>query len=401
MSERNVLVSSIAPVSGGVPTMTRFITDVLQSRGWSPVLAHYEPYSVTPELSVPAFQLLQKRPGRQQRTTWGTLETHAFGAWLPELEFTHYRASRMWCELMDRCSRFVAVCGNALAAMPFSDTDRPFTAWVASGWEEDRRDRVQRFPPARKWLDQWVNAPVLRCQERAVLKAGRILALSEYTRTSLDRIAGEPVCHAVLPMPIDSRFFTPDANKVKTFRVGFTGRLDDPRKNIGLMIDAVGKLVEQGVDAKAVLVGGALSADIEARVALRGLSGRIENVGYVTPNELKDLLQSFDVFVLPSHQEGLCISALEAMACGCPVVSTRCGGAEEFVLDDETGYLVDFEALQMADAIQRISGDRNLRSRLSMSARQLVVEHYGSERCEHIFWNAFVQQDHSVREKAI
>ncbi|MNC91228.1 hypothetical protein D3C83_74460 [compost metagenome] len=67
--------------------------------------------------------------------------------------------------------------------------------------------------------------------------------------------------------------------------------------------------------------------------------------------------------------------------------------------DDETGYLVGFDAVEMADAIQRISGDRSLRSRLSQAARQWVVEHYERERCEDIFWSAFEQQNHPAREK--
>lgn len=398
MGNRRVLVSTIAPISGGVPVMARFIADTLQDNGLTPVLAHYEPYSITPSLSVPSFRLLQRKPSAQRRTTWGAFETHAVGSWFPELEFTHYQASRVWRELMDQCSRFVAVCGNALAALPFSATGRSFTAWVATPWEEDRRDRVQRFPLIRKRLDQWVNAPVLRRQEREILRDGRILALSQHTRAGLDGIAGAPVCRDVLPMPIDSQFFHADAGKVMVGRVGFAGRLDDPRKNVGLLIDAVGKLVAQAFDVSAVLVGGKLPADLEARAARLGLSERIECVGYVPPSELKQLLQSLDIFVLPSHQEGLCISALEAMACGCPVVSTRCGGPEEFVRNDETGYLVGFDAAEMADAIQRIGNDRNLRSRLSQTARQLVVEQYRRERCERIFWNTFAQQDEPATE---
>jgi glycosyltransferase involved in cell wall biosynthesis len=67
------------------------------------------------------------------------------------------------------------------------------------------------------------------------------------------------------------------------------------------------------------------------------------------------------------------------MACGCPVVSTRCGGPEEFVSDDQTGYLVDFDARQLADAITRVVSDRSLRERLSANAVALVREEYSTE----------------------
>jgi hypothetical protein len=64
MPER-VLISTIAPVSGGVPQMTRFVAEALEARGYDPVLAYYEPHSVSPELSVPSFRLLQRRVGRR------------------------------------------------------------------------------------------------------------------------------------------------------------------------------------------------------------------------------------------------------------------------------------------------------------------------------------------------
>lgn len=369
--------------------MTRFITSTLLGEGWIPVLAHYEPYSVSPQLSVPAFRLLQRRPGRIQRITWDSLETHALGAWLPELEFTHYWPNALWCELLDSCVKFVAVCGNVLAALPYSETGRPFTAWVATGWDEDRRDRVRQFSLPRKCLDRLINAPVLRRKEREVLKSGSILALSEHTRASLVEIAGAPVCKNLLPMPINVEFFGPNSLDVKVGRIGFTGRLNDPRKNVSLLIDVVALLLKHGAQVEAVLVGGNLSADLEDKVERLNLVGHLVCIDYVPQHELKSLLQTFDVFVLPSYQEGLCISALEAMACGCPVVSTRCGGPEEFVLDDETGFLADFDPQQMATSINRIIGDRSLRNRLSRNARQLVVERYDQKQCEAIFWDAF------------
>jgi len=399
MDERRVLVSTIAPVSGGVPTMAHFITDTLQAGGWTPVLAHYEPYGVTPQLSVPSVRLGRGRPGTQRRTTWGSLETHAMGAWLPELEFTHYWPSILWRELMAGCNRFVAVCGNVLAALPFARTGRPFTAWVATGWEEDRNNRVRHFPIARRLLDRCINAPVLRRREREVLRKGEILALSEHTRGVLDGIAGSAVCRDVLPMPIDSAFFRPDPARIVPRRIGFTGRLDDPRKNLGLLIEAMACLAKAGQNVQAMLIGGEPGTDIARSIAASGLADRIHFVGYAPREQVRELLQSFDVFVVPSYQEGLCIAALEAMACGCPVVSTRCGGPEEFVRDGDTGYLVDFNGDEMSTALAQVINVRKLRDRLSQNARSLVLERYSQERCESVFWNTF--ENHNNSEEAV
>src|SRR5262245_40927589 len=87
--EGRVLISTIAPEDGGVPANVRFIAGTLRGRGYEPILAHYEPYSRSPHLSVPSFRLLQRRVGSEVRHALDHCEAHAIGAWLPELEFTH------------------------------------------------------------------------------------------------------------------------------------------------------------------------------------------------------------------------------------------------------------------------------------------------------------------------
>ena len=59
-----------------------------------------------------------------------------------------------------------------------------------------------------------------------------------------------------------------------------------------------------------------------------------------------------------------------------PVVSTRCGGAEDYVIDDLTGYLTDMDPEQMADAIARILNNPSERQRLGGNARALASENY-------------------------
>ena len=369
--------------------MTGFIAQALAARGLTPVLAHYEPYSVSPHLSVPSFRLWRNRVGVELRRSLEDYETHAIGAWLPELEFTHYQATAHWRRVMDSCEAHVTVAGNVLAAMPYQQTGRPFLAWVATGWEEDRKDRVAaRFPWPRKLLDRMVNGPVLRRQERRVLGAGSILALSEYTRRTLDMIAGAPLTIGVLPMPVDADHFQPRPTAVMPRRIGFFGRLEDPRKNLELLLAALARANHAGAALTALLIG-TPDQRIGAMVRALGLDGRVEFLPYLPRSELRDWLQTLDVFALPSHQEGLCIAALEAMACGCPVVSTRCGGPEEFVIDGETGFLVGFDAAEMADTLTRVVANRALRERLAEGARRRVETHYTRAKAEAVFWNTF------------
>lgn len=386
---KRVLISTLSAQWGGVITMLEFVTSTLVKQGYEPVLAYYEPYRFAPELSVPSYRLGQRRPKARKTQVLGGFEAHAIGAWLPEFEFTHYHATRHWKDLMEGCGSFMGVSGNIMVATPFWQTSRPFLSWVATAWEEDRKDRVKHFSTPRRWLDRSNNAPKLRKLEYQLIRQGKVLALSDYTRDELNRIGGSGSCEIVMPMPVERDLFAPDSSKVVKNRIGFSGRLDDPRKNLALLLRAAKELKTHIHNFEIVLIGGALPEDANKYIKETGLQENINAVSHVPRAELVNLLKTLEVYVVPSHQEGLCIAALEAMACGCPVVSTRCGGPEEYVRDDETGFLVNFDAGEMADAIKRIISNGNLRQHLSEGARQLVVEHYNRYRCENIFWESF------------
>lgn len=96
-------------------------------------------------------------------------------------------------------------------------------------------------------------------------------------------------------------------------------------------------------------------------------------------------LAAADIYVLPSHHEGLPLSILEAMASGLPVVATRVGGIPDLVSDGQTGLLVDPEDLRsLAEALARLVEDPSLRLSLGLKARQVVqgcfdIEHRVSD----------------------
>ncbi len=384
-----VLVSTLAPGNGGVAAMTSFVVRNLQALGLEPVIGHYAPYSVQPALSVPTHRLLQRGVGTLRGLAYRGCESHAIGAWLPELEFTHYAATPHWRRLMDSCDAFVAVSGNVLAATPFCQTGRNYLAWVATDWHGDRKDRIKMFPRARRWLDAGINTPIIRRIEKKLLTSGRILPLSGSTARTLAEIAGTPAAPVILPIAVDHQQFTPNGTALVAGRLGFAGRFNDPRKNIGLLLDALQLLRARGHDVHAVLIGDTPSPAVRRKVEDLGLGPHVRFMPSLTRTELRDCMQTLDIFVLPSHQEGLCISALEAMSCGVPVVSTRCGGPEEFVIPGVTGQLADASAGNMAVAIASLLADRPLRSRMSLAARELVETRYTRQQADATFVQAF------------
>ena len=385
-----VLIASIAPGSGGVNAMVEFVLHVLRREGFEPVIVHYEPYSVSPRLSVPSFSLLSRTVDREVRLTHGDVETHAIGAWLPELEFTHYQPTAPWREVMDSCEAFVVVSGNNLACTAFFKTGRPYVAWIASDWHGDRAERAAGFSFPRRVLDRVVNGPVIQRLERELLGGGVILPLSRYTKSQLQRIRAGCASN-IFPAPVDIDHFVPRDGATVLARIGFAGRFDDPRKNIVLLLDAFVQVSSRYESAQLYLIGATSSPEIEAQIAIRGLQKRVVIIDRLTGSDYVNALQHLDVFVVPSHQEGLCIAALEAMACGVPVVSTRCGGPEEFVLDGQTGALCGFGSREMADRICEFLSDRALRDHTSAAARQHIVQHYGPEQGRRVFLDGFYE----------
>ena len=394
-----VLISTIAPGSGGVHAMAEFVVQLLRDEGFEPVIAHYEPYSVSPALSAPSYKLLTNRIGTELRNSHRDCETHAIGAWLPELEFTHYFATKPWRHVMDSCDAFVAASGNNLAATSFYQTNRRCLSWVATDWEGDRADRVSRFSLLRRALDRAISAPVIRRLERQLLSVGTTVALSVHTREKLRRISPN-LSAKILPVPVDTDWFHVCPSSTKPMRIGFAGRFDDPRKNIELLLGAFALLTKREPTSTLSLMGGSRSPFLDRHITRLNASDAITVAGRLSDEQYRAELQSLDVFVIPSHQEGLCIAALEAMACGVPVVSTRCGGPEEFVLQGVSGYVVGFGADEMARAIERIVNNRQLRATLSQGARQLVEQQYTVMQAKSVFMNSFFSVFPELRDRS-
>ena len=122
--------------------------------------------------------------------------------------------------------------------------------------------------------------------------------------------------------------------------VGTVGRLD-PVKDQASLLEAFARVA--GPDAVLVIAGdGACRDALHAQAAALGLGDRVRFLG--ERRDVARVLQSFDLFVLPSLGEGISNTILEAMATGLPVVATRVGGNPELVDDGVTGQLVPRQA---------------------------------------------------------
>jgi len=387
---RRVLISTIQPAGGGVPAMVKSVVDYLRQRDYMVTLGYYEPYSVSPECSVPLHKIFIKKPSTKSQQYYDC-RCVGIGCYLPELEFTHYQSHSHWRELIEQHDAHMMVSGSCLAALPFVLSATPFLAWVASDWQGDRAHRVKTFPWYRRLVDQTLITFMTKRLEKKIINTECLVALSEHTQTILNKQVGATAVKSVLPMPIDTDRLTPQPRRTKNHRIGFIARFEDPRKNISLLIQAFSNVIKTHSQLELVLIGDRLS---ESSIRLAEKLGVFDNIRvhpYLTGDALLEQIRSIGVFVLPSHQEGLCIAALEAMSCGVPVISTRCGGPETFIEHGKNGLLVEMNPQSMADAILRLLSDQDLYLSYAENARETIVDRFSKQALASDFWALFDQ----------
>jgi glycosyltransferase involved in cell wall biosynthesis len=200
----------------------------------------------------------------------------------------------------------------------------------------------------RPWMD---NYPRVRRQAvRAAERCAFHIAISRAMRDSIVHFTGHTSNSRIIPDGIDEAVFTLPANGQTRIpnQILFVGVIRRV-KGVDVLVEAMRRLLEWGRDVKLVCVGesfyGGYRVDFDAvrqLVAEYGLEDRIVFTGGQATEALVRYMQQSAVLVLPSRRESLGMVLVEALACGTPVVATRCGGPEDIVTP-EVGELVEPE----------------------------------------------------------
>jgi len=161
--------------------------------------------------------------------------------------------------------------------------------------------------------------------------------------------------------------------------VGIIARLSDV-KGHAVLIVAMSLLVAKFPAVRLVIVGqGKMEKELRRQVADLGLEQQVVFLPIV--NRTADILPLFDVFVLPSLQEGLGLSVMEAQAAGLPVVATRVGGLPSLIEDGVTGRLVaPNNPHQLAEAISDVLWDSQRATAMGLAARAFIAKEFSAAR---------------------
>ena len=160
----------------------------------------------------------------------------------------------------------------------------------------------------------------------------------------------------------------------------FLGRLE-ARKGIFDLLDAVAGLRTQFPDLRLVCAGEGDRATVARYAERLGIADAVKFTGWVGPSGKRALLESAALLALPSYEEALPMSVLEAMAAGVPVVVSPLGALPEVVVDGVTGHLVaPGDTAGLKRTLGRLLLDRKLGARIGAAARESVRLRFAPER---------------------
>ena len=232
-------------------------------------------------------------------------------------------------------------------------------------------------------------------ERRAITESAAVVAASEIEAGELRTLYGANLGHiTIIPCGVDPEVFRPMRQADARIAIGadtasrlvlFVGRIEQI-KGIDVLLRAMGRLFAQRPDlrreVRLMVVGGALdpnddAPETEKVVELRRLvhEHHLEpNVTFVGSRDQRQLSLYYaaaDVCAVPSLTESFGLVALEAMACGTPVVGTRVGGLQTLIEEGRSGLLVPAgDDLALAKALERVLLDPRLRMHLAHGARE-------------------------------
>ena len=322
---------------------------------------------------------------------WDGLPYIHVGAVGGELEFQRFKSRKALTTVLAGCNIIQVVCGSPAWANSVCGLGKPVALQCATRVRVERnlRDRELKglnglWRKSMTKLTDRLDDKALRNVDAIQVENSWMLAYSRHINQ------GRSVDLRYAPPGVDAQVFCPLAVRDMTSDpyILCVARLSDPRKNIGLLLEAYARLPQSLIKRVRLVLAGACGPPdaFWSRADKLGLRDRITYIARPEQNALVSLYQMASVFALPSDEEGLGVVLLEAMACGVPVVSTRSGGPDGIITDGRDGYLVPLDdADAMSGRLALLCTDTQLNQKMGCEARAIIDGSYSHEVAGHAF----------------
>ena len=198
----------------------------------------------------------------------------------------------------------------------------------------------------------------------------------------------------IIPMGIEVGKVEKDQNATEQLQILFVGRIARVRR-IELLLQAVSQLnfpfhltIAGGEEKTSSVTSAGYLNEIKRLTKQLNLENKVTFVGKKTPQELKALYKSADIFVYPSLYENFGQPLLEAAAHGLPLISTSVGIARDIIIEGETGYQISGKPEEIKDRIDSLR-DSNLRLQMGQRIQNEVKNRFDWENIMDQYMNLY------------
>lgn len=400
---RKIKIALVVPSlfdGGGVPAVARFIKDSILRSGEfdlklvSLATSHRDESSVRLMNPLTWFNGVKIRQGE-----WDGLPYSHVGCMASELEFQRLKPRAALRNVLNDCDVIQVVSGSPAWALPVVGIGKPVALQVATRAivERRRKEKVERGPVA--WWHWLMTRITNAMDDKALREVDAVQVENNWMQEYANTVGSEQGTWVRFAPPgVDATTFHPVYQRLYSESRGryilSVGRFDDPRKNIGLLLEAYALMRFSMSDPPPLLLAGAgdPGPDFWQRVRELDLENSVSFHLRPTREQLVMYYQHALCFALSSDEEGFGVVLAEAMACAVPVVATRCGGPESIVVDQVNGFLVPTgNALILADRLQLLVQNMSLNQQMGLAGRQTVETRFTQELAGEAFLDTYRQ----------
>lgn len=180
--------------------------------------------------------------------------------------------------------------------------------------------------------------PYFFSQKKHVKKANNLVYVSNYFLQNRYPSKGNQIsCSDVILNSIDEKNLNKRIMKIdklnlkKRLVVGTMGGIDVTFKGQQYVIKAIKILKKKGIDIEYQIAGAGTGERLLKIAKKENVEGNFKILGSIPHDKVHEWLQSIDIYIQPSNQEGLCRSIIEAMSCACPIIASDAGGNPELI----------------------------------------------------------------------
>ena len=165
----------------------------------------------------------------------------------------------------------------------------------------------------------------------------------------------------------------------QVIQCAFIGRVTQIKRP-DRFLDVVAEIKKRRIEIEFLVAGdGELLEACRERIAAEELPVKV--LGW--QNNIERVLAASDIVILTSDNEGTPLSLIQAGMAALPVVTTNVGSISEVVMDGRTGIITSVDVMEMADALEKLAGDLELRARMGTTAQEFTIANFGVDRLVH------------------